>query len=75
MFHDSCRRISKVLGLALEIIGKSTVYELARTTSSRSVIFSKPRYRRCINVDDTKLSVMGVWVNVWSTVDIDSGKL
>jgi len=30
---------------------------------------------RCIAVDETKLSVKGVWVYVWSAVDVDSGEL
>ena len=36
---------------------------------------SKPRYRRCIAVDETRLRVKGVWVYVWSAVDVDSGEL
>ena len=75
MFHGSCRKLSKVLSLALEPISKSTVHELARIVSSRVVLASKPGYRRCIAVDETKLSVKGVWVYVWSAVDIDSGEL
>jgi len=43
--------------------------------SSNVVIASKPRYRRCIAVDETKLCVKGVWVYVWSAVDVDSGGL
>jgi len=39
------------------------------------MIASKPRYRRCIAVDETKLCVKGVWVYVWSAVDVDSGEL
>ena len=32
---------------------------------------SKPRYRRCIVVDETRLRVKKVWVYVWSA-DVDS---
>ena len=72
MFHGSCRRVSKVLSLALELISKSTVHELAKAVSSKIMIASKPRYRKCIAVDETKLSVKGVHVYVWSAVDVDS---
>jgi transposase-like protein len=34
-----------------------------------------PRYRRCIAVDEVKLSVKGVHVYVWSAVDVDSREL
>ena len=73
MFHGSCSRVSRVLSLALEPISKSGVHYLARIISSSVVIASKPRYRRCMAVDETKLSVKGVWVYVWSAVDVDSG--
>ena len=43
--------------------------------SSNVVIASKPRYRRCIAVDETKIYVKGVWVYVWSAVDVDSEEL
>ncbi len=33
MFHGSCRRVSKVLSMALEPIGKSTVHDLAKKVS------------------------------------------
>jgi len=75
MFHGSCRRVSRVLSLALEPISKSGVHYLARTVSSKIMIASKSRYRRCIAVDETKLCVKGVWVYVWSAVDVDSGEL
>jgi len=39
------------------------------------MIASKPRYSRCIAVDESKLCVKGVWVYVWSAVDVDSGEL
>jgi hypothetical protein len=32
------------------------------------------RYRHCIALYETKLSVKGVYVYVWSAVDVDSGK-
>ena len=70
MFHGSCRKVSKVLSLALEPIIKSTVHELA--VSSKIVLASKPRYRKCIAVDET---MKGVHVYVWSAVDVDSGEL
>jgi len=43
--------------------------------SSKIIIASKPRYRRCITVDETKICVKGVWVYIWSAVDVDSGGL
>jgi len=75
MFYGSCRRVSKVLSLALEPISKSTVHELAKAFSSKIILASKPRYRKCIAVDETKLCVKGVWVYVWSAVDGYSGEL
>ncbi len=69
MFHGSFR----ILSLAYEPISKSGVHYLARIVSSRVVIPSKPAYRRCIAVDETKLSVKGVYV--WSAVEVDSGEL
>jgi len=50
-------KVSRVLSLVLESISKSTVHELARIVSSRVVLASKPGYRRCVAVDETKLSV------------------
>jgi len=67
--------VSKILSIALEPISKSGVHYLARIVSSNVVVASKPRYRRCIAVDETKLCVKGVWVYVWSAIDVDSGKL
>jgi len=75
MFHGSCRRVSRVLSPDLEPISKSGVHYLAKIISSNVVIASKPRYRRCIAVDETKLCVKKVWVYVWSAVDVDSGEL
>jgi len=75
MFHGSCRRVSRVLSLALEPLSKSGVHYLARAVSSKVRVASKPRYRRCIAVDETKLSVKGVWVYIWSAVDMDSREL
>jgi len=43
--------------------------------SSKIMIASKPGYRRCIAVDETKLYVKDVWVYIWSVVDVDSGEL
>jgi hypothetical protein len=56
MFHGSCRKVSKVLSMALESISKSAVHYLAKRVSSVKVS-KEPRYRRCIAVDETKLSV------------------
>jgi hypothetical protein len=56
IFHGNCRRFSKVLSMVLELISKSTVHELARKVSTIKIA-RKPRYRRCIAVDETKLSV------------------
>jgi transposase-like protein len=74
MFHGSCRKVSKVLSIALEPISKSAVHYLARRVSEIRVS-KEPRYRRCIAVDETKLSVKGVYVYVWSAVDVDSKEL
>jgi putative transposase len=74
MFHGSCRKVSKVLSMALEPISKSAVHYLAKRVSEIKVS-KEPRYRRCIAVDETKLSVKGVYVYVWSAVDVDSKKL
>jgi putative transposase len=60
--------------MGLEPISKSTVHDLARKVSTVSVA-REPRYRRCIAVDETKLSVKGVHVYVWSAVDVDAGEL
>jgi putative transposase len=74
MFHGSCRKVSRVLSLALEPISKSAVHYLAKKLSGVRVA-ADPRYRRCIAVDETKLSVKGVHVYVWSAVDVDSKEL
>jgi hypothetical protein len=37
MFHGSCRKVSKVLSLALEPISKSAVYHLTKKVSSVKV--------------------------------------
>jgi putative transposase len=74
MFHGSCRKVSKVLSLALEPISRSAVHYLGRRVSEIRVA-KEPRYRRCIAVDETKLSVKSVYVYVWSAVDVDSKKL
>ena len=74
MFHGSCRKVSKVLSMALEPISKSAVHYLAKRVSEIRVS-KEPRYRRCIAVDETKLSVKGVYVYVWSAVDVDSKEL
>jgi transposase-like protein len=63
-----------VLSLALEPISKSTVHDLARRVSMVKIA-RKPRYRRCIAVDEAKLFVKGVQVYVWSAVDVDSREL
>jgi putative transposase len=74
MFHGSCRRVSRVLSIGLEPISKSAVHYLAKKVSEIRVA-KEPRYRRCIAVDETKLSVKGVHVYVWSAVDVDSKEL
>jgi transposase-like protein len=74
MFHGGCRKVSKVLSMALEPISKSAVHYLVRRVSEIRVS-KEPRYRRCIAVDETKLSVKGVYVYVWSAVDVDSREL
>ena len=37
MLHGGCRRVSKVISLALEPISRFTVYELARRVSTLSI--------------------------------------
>jgi len=59
-FHSSCRKVSKILSFPLEPISKSCVYYLARVVSSRIIVASKPRYRRFIVVDETRLRVKKV---------------
>jgi hypothetical protein len=54
MFHGGCRKVSKVLSLALESISKSAVHYLAKRVSEIRVA-KEPTYRRCIAVDETKL--------------------
>jgi transposase-like protein len=44
MFHGSCRKVSKVLSMALEPISKSAVHYLARKVSEIRVA-KEPRYR------------------------------
>jgi len=74
MFHGSCRKVSKVLSLALEPISKSAVHYLAKKVSEVRVA-REPRYRRCIAVDEAKLRVKKSHVYVWSAVDVDSKEL
>ena len=74
MFHGSCRKVSKVLSMALEPISRSTVHDLARKVSTVSVA-REPKYRRCIAVDETKLRVKKSYVYEWSAVDVDSKEL
>jgi len=74
MFHGSCRKVSKVLSLAIEPISKSTVHDLAKKASTIK-ISSEPKFRRCIAVDETKVCVKKAWIYVWSAVDVDSKEL
>jgi len=74
MFHGGCRRVSRVLSMALESISKSTVHDLTRKVLMVRVMVES-RYRRCIAVDETKLSIKDVHVYVWSAVDVDSREL
>jgi putative transposase len=67
-------RVSKVLSMGLEPISKSAVHYLAKKVSEIRVA-REPRCRRCIAFDETKLSVKGVHVYVWSAVDVDSREL
>jgi hypothetical protein len=46
MFHGGCRKVSKVLSLALEPISNSAVHYLAKNVSSIKVA-KEPRYRGC----------------------------
>ena len=74
MFHGSCRKVSKVLSLAIEPISKSTVHELAGKVSTIKVSL-EPKLRRCIAIDETKLCIKKTWVYVWSAIDVDSKEL
>jgi transposase-like protein len=74
MFHGSCRKVSKVLSIALEPISKFAVHYLAKRVSETRVS-KEPRYRRCIAVDETKLRVKKSYVYIWSAVDVDSKEL
>jgi putative transposase len=74
MFRGSYRRVSEVLSMGLEPISKSAVHYLAKKVSEIRVA-REPRCRRCIAFDETKLSVKGVHVYVWSAVDVDSREL
>jgi transposase-like protein len=74
MFHGSCRKVSKVLSLALESMNKSAVHYLANRVSEIRVA-KEPRYSRCIAVDETKLRVRKSYVYIWSAVDVDSKEL
>jgi transposase-like protein len=74
MFHGSCRKVSKVLSLALESMNKSAVHYLAKRVSEVRVA-KEPRCRRCIAVDKTKLRVKKSYVYIWSAVDVDSKEL
>jgi len=60
MFHGSCRRVSKVLSLAIEPISKSDIHYLSKIISSKVRIALEPKYRRCIAIDETKLKVKGL---------------
>ena len=64
IFHGSCRRVSKVLSIALEPISRSAVHYLAKK-------ISEIRVAKCIAVNQTKLSVKGVQVYVWFAEDVD----
>jgi transposase-like protein len=77
MFHGGCRKVFRVLIMGLEPISRSAVHYLARKVSEVRVAREPrySRYRRCIAVDETKLSVKGVHVYVWSAVDVDSREL
>ena len=57
MLHGSCRKISRILSFSLEPISKSDVHYLARIVSSKIIIASKPGYRRCIAVEETKICI------------------
>jgi transposase-like protein len=67
-FCGSCKKVSKVLSLMLELISKSTLHELSRKVSTIKIA-RESRYRRCIAVDETKLSVKGIHVYGWSAVE------
>lgn len=43
MFHGSCRKVSRVLGLSMEPVSKSTVHYLARKVSATIRLSSGPK--------------------------------
>ena len=57
MLHGSCRKISRILSFSLEPISKSDVHYLARIVSSKVIVASKPMYRMCIAVEETKICI------------------
>jgi hypothetical protein len=59
MFYGSCRKVSKVLSIALEPISKSAVHYLAKRVSEIRVA-KEPRYRSCIAVDETATYTYGL---------------
>jgi hypothetical protein len=58
MFHGN-RGGSGILSLVLEAINKSTAYEPAKAALIQDCPSLKPIHRRCIAVDEAKLSVKG----------------
>jgi transposase-like protein len=74
VFYGSCRKVSKVLSIALEPISKSAVHYLAKKVSSVKIA-TEPRYRGCVAVDEAKLRVKKSYVYIWSAVDVDSKEL
>ncbi|MEM0079212.1 MAG: hypothetical protein QW118_03160 [Nitrososphaerota archaeon] len=65
MFHGSCRKVSKILSIAIESISKSDVHYLPKIISSKLKIVLESRYRRCIAIDETELKVEKTIVYVW----------
>ncbi|MCF8884605.1 MAG: hypothetical protein L4877_02280, partial [Aigarchaeota archaeon] len=65
MFHGSCRKVSKILSIAIEPISKSDVHYLPKIISSKLKIVLESRYRRCIAIDETELKVEKTIVYVW----------
>ena len=74
MFYGSCRKISKILSFSLEPISKSDVHYLARIVSSRIIVASKPRYRRFIAVDETRLRIKKVLTFLKKALKLCSNK-
>ncbi|MEM1770170.1 MAG: hypothetical protein QXU63_05620 [Nitrososphaerota archaeon] len=75
MFHGSCRNVSRVLSIALELISKSTVHELSKKFSSIVKFSQEPKIRRYMAVNETKLKIKEVIVHIRSVIEVYIGEM